>query len=533
MSERTERSEGHERMPSRLGMSERTERSEGHERMPSRLSPFMTDSPALAQFTALAEEYTVVPVWRDVLADMDTPIAIFSRIGGGEGSVLLESVDRDERWGRYSFIGLDPVTTLLAHDGVVSWTDGPICAVPDAPLADVLRAILSTLRAPDLPDMPPLVAGMIGVAGFDALRTDRRPPTSGTPTLEAAFMFPRNIVVLDHSRQRLRLITTVLVDRTTEIDDQYADAQARLDGLLVRLAGLQPIVPTVLSDSVPPLPIDSDLSNEEYGELVVAARDRVLDGQLRQVTVARRFFGTTGVDPLTVYRMLRVTNPSPYMYVLRLPGVTMVGSSPLGLVNGRDGHVTSYAIAGTRPRGEDADADAKLAAELAQDAKELAEHRMLVELALADLGRVARPGSVQIVEQERVVRYNTVMHLVTQVRAMLGAGRTALDAVEAVSPAGTVSGTPRAAAQRVIGELEPKPRGLYGGSVGYLGFAGNFDVCLGIRALQFTGSTVACWAGAGVVADSIAELEVRESRVKAQAVFTALAMATALRPGAD
>jgi anthranilate synthase component 1 len=490
----------------------------------------MSATPELALFARLAQRYQVVPVWRDLLADTETPVGVFRRVGTEVGSVLLESVETGDRWGRFSFIGLDPFTTLLVRGGAVSWTDGPICPVPGgASLVETLRAVTRTLRAPEpgeLPDPPPLSAGAICALGGDALHpaTGSAAGSAADPAgpPESAVVFPSVMIVFDHFRQRLRLVANVLIEPGRAAEAQYADALSRLDGLAARLAATEDVTAVPLPVATPTASFDSEIPDDAYRRMVEAAHRRVIAGDLRQVTVSRRFGVPAAADPFAVYRVLRITNPSPYLYFLRLPGVTLAGSSPQGLVGVRDGTITTHVIAGTRPRGEDDDADRKLAAELLGDAKERDEHAMLVDLALADLAPIAHPGTVRVPHPARVVRYSRVMHLVTDVTAVLADGRTALDAWRAVFPPGTVTGTPREVAVRLIHELEPRPRGLYGGAVGHLDFAGNLDLCLAVRTLQFHGGMAYCQAGAGVVAGSVAEREVQESRAKASALFAAL-----------
>lgn len=490
---------------------------------------------SLAEFSRLAERYTVVPVWRDLLADSETPIGVFRALGGAEGSVLLESVETGERWGRFSFLGLDPFTVLQSHGGSLHWTNGPICPVPEgASLRATLRAVARQLRAPALPQLPHLAAGAICALGGEALTEGTAPSAEGTSPgpapagLDGAVLFPSAMVVFDHFRQRLRLVANVLTEAARPAEAQYAEAQSRLDALAGRLSGVEQLAPTPVPAVVADPAFDSETDDPAYRRMVQAAQQRVTAGEVRQVNVSRRFVAPAAADPLSVYRVLRVTNPSPYLYLLRLPGVTLVGSSPQGLVSVHNREITTYALAGTRPRGEDPQADAKLAAELTGDPKERAEHAMLVELAMADLASVARPGTVHVVDRERVVRYSQVMHLVTEVGGALADDHSALDALCAVFPAGTVSGTPRQAALRIARELEPRPRGLYGGAVGYLDFSGDLQTCIGIRALQFAGGMAYGQAAAGVVAGSDPDLEVAESRVKARALFVALATAAEL-----
>jgi anthranilate synthase component 1 len=462
-------------------------------------------SPDPAEFASLARRYQVVPVWRELLADI-SPVGLFARLGAAEGSVLLEH-------GGVSYLGLDPITTLLVRDGAQSWTNGPICPVPaGGSLLDTLSAVAGALRAPDPAGLPWSPAGGFCVLGGDA------------PAPDGAVVFPGAVIAVDHAARRLRLVVNVRIEpgRATT---QYAQALTRLDELAARLAEPAGAALAPVPAAPPEVDFDAEIPDDTYRAMIEAAHRRVVAGELRQVTVSRRFHAPATVDPLATYRTLRVTNPSPYHYLARLPGVTLVGASPQGLVRVRGRDVTTHVIAGTRPRGEDTAADDKLAAELLADPKEREEHAMLVELARADLVGVAAPGTVRVVDGERVVRYSTVMHLVTDVAGALAPGRTALAALSAVYPPGTVAGLPREAALRVIAEVEPRRRGLYGGAVGLLDLAGNLDLCLGIRVLESYSGTVYCQAGAGVVAGSVADAEVAESRNKARALFVALAAA--------
>lgn len=485
--------------------------------------------PGPSEFADLAAGYSVVPVWRELPPLAVAPIDVFAAIGAGQGATLLENLAGRHGSERFSVIGLDPSTTLLVHGGAVSWTHGPPCPVPErASLPEVLRAVARQLRAPSMPDAPPLLAGGIGVLGGEAFHP-RPDPASSTveATPDSAVTFPRQLIVFEPGR--VRLVAVTIVDPGRSPAAQYAEALDQLD----RLAGALATVPAPSSRSPitvdarrgQEIAIDSEIADDAYQKLIEEALRRVRAGQPRQVTISRRFFAPVTVDPVAAYRALTALNPSPYPYLLRLPGVTLVGASPHGLVRVRGREVTTRVIAGTRPRGADPEADAALAAELSSDPKELDEHRMLIDLAEQDLATVAAPGSVRVTDREQLVRYARVMHLTTEVTGRLAPERDLLDAAAAVFPAGTVAGTPREPAVELITELEPRPRGLYGGAVGYVDFAGNLDLCLGIRALQVRSGVVYAQAGAGVVADSVPELEVRESRDKISALFLALAAA--------
>ena len=496
-----------------------------------RLAGAVRARPDLAEFTKLAADHTVVPVWTELLGDLDTPVGAFRKLGQAEGSVLLESVEHGERWGRYSFLGTDPFATLTVAGGRVTWTGTPPPGLPAGPPLAVLRAALDHLRSPALPGLPPLFAGAVGYLGYDMVRELERLPDTTEDDLhlpDAVLVFPREVVVFDHYAQRLVLVANVVVGPETDLPAAHEDARGRLAALVERLAAPLVADPTPLpvADSV--AEAVSDLPPGRYQAMVEQAKEHIRAGDIFQVVPSQRFSVRTDADPLDVYRVLRVVNPSPYMYFLRLPGVTVAGSSPEVLVTVRGRTATNRPIAGTRPRGLDAEADAALERELLADDKERAEHVMLVDLARNDLGRVSRPGTVKVHELMTVERYSHVMHIVSQVTGELADGVGALDVLAACFPAGTVSGSPKVRAMEIIDDMERHRRGLYAGSVGYFDFSGNMDTCITIRTLVFVGDTAYCQAGAGVVADSVPEREERETEAKARALLAAVAAAESM-----
>jgi anthranilate synthase component 1 len=449
--------------------------------------------PGFEEFQRLAAEHSVVPVWRELLGDLETPVGAFRKLGDQDGSVLLESVEHGERWGRYSFIGTDPFATLTIHGGRASWTGRPPAGLWDGPPLEVLREALRRLRSPSLPGLPPLFAG-----------------------------------AFDHLGQRLVLVANVVVTQATDLEAAWADATRRIDALAARLSVPLAATPTPLPAAGPPAAAASDLAPGRYQEMVRAALEHIAAGDIFQVVPSQRFSVPTTADPFDVYRVLRVVNPSPYMYFLRLPGVTIAGSSPEVLVTVQGRRATMRPIAGTRPRGADPETDLALEAELQADEKERAEHVMLVDLARNDLGRVCRPGTVRVDEFMRVERYSHVMHLVSDVVGELAEGVAAFDVLAASFPAGTVSGSPKVRAMEIIDDLERHRRGPYAGCVGYFDFSGNLDTCITIRTCVFVDGVAYCQAGAGVVADSVPELEERETEAKARVLLTSVAAAEAL-----
>jgi anthranilate synthase component 1 len=496
-----------------------------------------TAKPSLDEFRALARDHTVVPVWREVLADLETPVSAYLKIvRTGEG-FLLESVEHAERWGRFSFIGRDPVVTLIARgDAVEVIGDVPDGVPTDAGALAAIEALLAHHRAPRLEELPPFHGGVVGYLGYDVVREVERlpavpPDPVGWP--DAVMTLTGHVTAFDHFRQRLFLIENVFV--TPDLDDAalgdaYARAAARLDALVADLA--QPLPYTPAPPPETPLTevpeFTRSMSSPEYQRAVEAAREYIFAGDIFQVVLAQRFDLAGTFDPMAVYRVLRQVNPSPYMYIVRHAEATLVGSSPEPMVQVTDGRVVSRPIAGTRFRGRSEEHDRRLAAELSEDPKERAEHVMLVDLARNDVGRVVTFGTEQVDELMTLERYSHVMHLTSQVSGDLAPGRSAVDVLRATFPAGTVSGAPKVRAMEIIDELEPVKRGPYAGVVGYFDFSGNLDTAITIRTMVWRGDRASVQAGAGIVADSDAELEDLECHNKARALLTAAAAAQRL-----
>jgi anthranilate synthase component 1 len=501
--------------------------------------------PDQEEFGKLAAEYPVVPVTRRVLADGETPVGIYRKLAGGPGTFLLESAEHGRIWSRYSFIGVRSATTLSERDGRAVWSSPPPLGLPtDGDPLDVLRACAQGLRAPRLANMPPLMGGLVGYLAYDFVRRIERLPDHAVDDLgvpELTLLLATDLAVLDHEDGSCLLVTNAF-------DGDYAGAVARLDAMTAGLS--QPAAPTVATTTREPvLEFASRTPAGSYQPTVEAALEAVRAGDIFQAQIGQRFEVRTTADALDIYRMLRATNPSPYMYLLRLesPGgpLDVVGSSPESLVTvvradglGRtDGPAEEavaltarlHPIAGTRPRGATPEEDAALAAELVGDPKERAEHIMLVDLGRNDLGRVCRPGSVRVVEFGAVERYSHVMHIVSTVVGQVDDGLTAVDVLAACFPAGTLSGAPKVRAMEIIDELEPVRRGIYGGGVGYLDFAGDLDMAIAIRTAVVRDGTAYVQAAAGIVADSDPAMEEAETRHKATAVLRAIAMAEHLR----
>jgi anthranilate synthase component I len=493
--------------------------------------------PSRAEFHALARDHTVVPVWREVLADLTTPVAAFLRVVGDEPGFVFESVER-ERWSRWSFVGRRPARTIVARGGRIA-CDGPLPdAVPtDRGVLALVEGLLGAYRSPRLPDLPPLHGGIVGYLGYDVVReVERLPnvPRDDTGFPDAVLSVIGQIAAYDHWRQRVQLIDNAFIPAGStpdQLDALYDTAAARIDELAADGARAldEPVVePPDRSDPLPE--VRSSMGTTAYCAAVDVAKEHILAGDIFQVVLAQRFDLDLDAEPFDVYRVLRQVNPSPYMYFLRHPEVTVIGSSPEPMVQLLDGRVISRPIAGTRARGTTDEDDRRLAGELREHPKEIAEHIMLVDLARNDVGRVVRFGTEQVDELLTLEHYSHVMHLTSQVSGELVDGRGPIDVLRATLPAGTVSGAPKVRAMEIIDDLEPTKRGPYAGVVGYIDFSGNLDTAIAIRTMFVApDGRASVQAGAGIVADSDPPAEDEECRNKAAALLAAVPAARRMR----
>ncbi|MGH3978865.1 MAG: anthranilate synthase component I [Pseudonocardiaceae bacterium] len=505
--------------------------------------------PHREQFRALAADRRVIPVTRTLLADGETPLGVYRKLAAGRaGTFLLESAENGRSWSRWSFVGVRSAAALTEVGGRTVWTGTPPVGLPgvDEPWQgnplEALRETVAALHTEPLPSMPPLTGGMVGYLGYDAVRRLERLPELATDDLqlpELVMLLATDLAALDHHEGTVTLIANAVLDdlfiaasrggddSPERVEEAYDDAVARLEAMTAGLC-----TPAVASAAVFERPAPEFVrrrSPQQHHAAIETAKEAIRAGEAFQVVVSQRFEMATEADPLDVYRVLRTTNPSPYMYLLALEDFSIVGSSPESLVTVRDGKVTTHPIAGTRWRGADADEDLLLEKDLLADEKERAEHLMLVDLGRNDVGRVCRPGSVHVVDFFRIERYSHVMHLVSTVTGQLAEGRTAFDAVAACFPAGTLSGAPKPRAMELIEELEPTRRGVYGGVVGYLDFAGDADTAIAIRTAVIRDGVAYVQAGGGIVADSDPAAEDTECLNKARAVLAAIATAGTLR----
>ncbi len=492
----------------------------------------MTGITSRDDFHTLASQYRAIPVTQELLADLVTPVAAFLRVVGDEPGFMLESVENGERWSRFSFVGRRPHASIVARGREIEIRG----SLPDddLPLAEGALATIETLleryRGPSLPNLPPLTSGMVGYLGYDVVREVEHLPHTpaddrGYP--DAVLDVIGEMAVFDHWRQRVTLVAVALLPADADndtIDAAYDDAVARLHDLA--RDGARPIDEPMLEppSAEPVLPdVVSSMPSGDYQRAVEAAKEYIRSGDIFQCVLSQRFDFDLNADPTDVYRVLRQINPSPYMYLLRQPDVTLVGCSPEPLVQVRDRRVISRPIAGTRRRGRTDEHDRRMAAELVEDPKEQAEHIMLVDLARNDLGRVVEYGSLSVEEMMTLERFSHVMHLTSQVEGDLRPEVSVIDVLRATIPAGTVSGAPKVRAMEIIDELEPVKRGPYAGLVGYLDFSGNLDSAITIRTMFCDpDGRASVQAGAGVVADSDPELEDLECANKAKALLAAV-----------
>ncbi|MDP9070632.1 MAG: chorismate-binding protein [Actinomycetota bacterium] len=487
--------------------------------------------PSREEFRSLARAHSVVPVWREILADLITPVAAFARVVGDRPGFLLESVEHGERWSRWSFVGRNPSATLVARNGRLHVEGRLPDTVPlDRGVLAAVEAILVAYRSPSLADLPPLHGGLVGYLGYDVVREVEHLPNQPPDDLghpDAVLWVIGQIAAFDHWRQRVTLIENVVVgpgDTEADLDARYDEAGRGLDQLAG--AGSQPLQEPVVEPpepDEPPPAVRRTVTAAGFAGAVEAAKEHILAGDIFQVVLAQRFDFELEADPFDLYRSLRQVNPSPYMYFLRHPAVTVVGSSPEAMVQLLDGRVVSRPIAGTRRRGRTDEEDRRMAGELQEDPKEIAEHIMLVDLARNDVGRVVAFGTEHVDELKVLERYSHVMHLTSQVSGRLAPGKGPIDVLRATLPAGTMSGAPKVRAMEIIDELEPTKRGPYAGVVGYFDFSGNLDTAVAIRTMLVApDGRASVQAGAGIVADSDPQLEDLECRNKAAALLAAV-----------
>jgi anthranilate synthase component 1 len=489
-------------------------------------------TPTLADARGLAADFNVIPLRHTFIDDCETPVSAFLKLRGRGPAFLLESAEQGQRFGRYSFLGFRPRAVLRDEQGTLTvYEDSTVRTLSHEDPFGSVAEYLSRYRVAPLADLPPFAGGAVGLFGYDLVRTVERLPEPGPDpigTPDMALMVSDALVVFDHLSHQVTIMVNAFVEDPAQADEAYERAAAQIERARELLAAP---VPRAEASERDPAGADlegefeSNMTQAEYEAAVERSKEYIFAGDVFQVVPSHRWSGPCPVEPFSVYRGLRVVNPSPYMYYLEFEDFAIAGASPEPLVKVSGKRVEVRPIAGTRVRGTTPEQDLRMAEELLRDEKERAEHVMLVDLGRNDLGRVCRYGTVEVGELMTIETYSHVMHIVSSVSGVLAEERGAMDALRAVLPAGTLSGAPKIRAMEIIDELEPVKRGFYGGAIGYLSYSGDLDTCIHIRTVVVKDGIAHIQAGAGIVADSDPAYEYRETQAKAEAMFRAIKLA--------
>ncbi len=491
-------------------------------------------SPSREEFLNLTRQGNLIPVYREILADMETPVSAFCKIDDRKSAFLLESIAGGEKWARYSFLGVGSGRAFRCrgdHFEILENGEPVEAGVTRNPLVE-LKEFLSPYQPVVLPELPRFFGGAVGYLGYDMVRHIEELPNLNEPEIGAYdswFLITETLLIFDNMQQKIKVLSNVHLREGDDPEALYDEAVKRIDGMVAKLRKPLP-ARTARTGTAKTAELQSNFSRPDFESAVERCKDYVRSGDVIQVVLSQRFSGDLDADPFDVYRALRTINPSPYMFYLQFNETRVIGSSPEVLVRKEGNHVEVRPIAGTRPRGCNVDEDQRLEKELLADPKEVAEHIMLVDLGRNDLGRVCATSSVQVDELMVIERYSHVMHIVSNVSGQLLPGQDALDVFSATFPAGTLSGAPKIRAMEIIEELEPVRREIYGGAVGYISFDGNMDLAIAIRTLVAHENRIHLQAGAGIVADSNPAAEYDETVNKAMGVKLAIELA---RQGLD
>lgn len=477
--------------------------------------------PTCESIQAMAADYDIIPICKEIYADVITPITLLRRIA--ETSTyyyLLESIEGGEKWGRYSFLGYDPVMRVICKDGLVTIEELPSSAKKEIstnkPL-DVIRDILKNYRSPHIKGLPPFTGGFAGYFAYAMIGyAEPKLNIKKNGGNDFDLMLFDRVIAYDHLKQKISIVVNMKTDRVME---NYGKACADLEAVTKLITQDHPLQKSITYDKPD---FKCNVSKEEYCRIVEKTKEYIIDGDIFQAVISRQFQSPYSGSLLNAYRVLRTTNPSPYMVYFNIDGDEIISTSPETLVRLQNGRLTTFPVAGSRPRGTTMEKDEALEKELLADEKELAEHNMLVDLGRNDLGRISRFSTVEVTAYQVIHKYSKIMHICSQVESEIRPDCDACSAIEAVLPAGTLSGAPKIRACQIIDELEAEPRGIYGGALGYLDFAGNLDTCIAIRMAVKQNGTVTVQAGGGIVADSVPEKEYEESANKAKAVIDAI-----------
>ncbi len=480
-------------------------------------------TPDYNEFKRLAKKYSLVPIRKEIYADFTTPIELLRKISNiSNRYCLLESVEGGEKWGRYSFLGFNPIARVECINGKITIEENGEKkeVVHSQKPFEILRTYLSEYKAPRIAEFPPFAGGFVGYFAYSMIKYSEpclKLRNSGFKDFD--LMLFDKIIVYDHLKQKISVIANIKVNK---MESDYKQAIADIENItsiIMEKVSLPKVEIKTTSHFI------CNVTKEEYCHMVNKTKEFIKKGEIYQAVISRRFETEYQDSLLNAYRVLRTTNPSPYMVFMANDDVQLISTSPETLVRLRDGILTTFPIAGSRPRGKNWEQDKELERSLLEDEKELAEHNMLVDLARNDLGKVSKYASVQVVNYKMIHRYSKIMHITSEVRGHIKEDKDALDAIEALLPAGTLTGTPKIRACQIIEELEKEPRGIYGGAIGYIDFSGNMDVCIAIRMAVKKNDKVYVQAGGGIVADSVPEKEYEESGNKAKAVMEAIMLA--------
>lgn len=475
-------------------------------------------TPNSNEIEALAKEYSIIPICKEIYADIITPITLLRKISEiSQRYYLLESIEGGEKWGRYSFLGYNPIVHVTCKDKAVTIEDDETKVIHTDKPFEVLRTLLEQYKAPKLSGMPPFTGGLVGYFSYEMIGyAEPILKLKSSDYNDFDLMLFDKVIAYDHLKQKISIVVNM---RTDKVLENYGKAVSDIENLT---RFITEVTPFKKEYPVSKPSFVCNVSKEEYCKMIEETKDYIVNGDIFQAVISRRFETEYKDDLLNAYRVLRTTNPSPYMVFMQNDDVQLISTSPETLIRLKDGKLTTFPIAGSRPRGKDKEEDDTLAKELLADEKELSEHNMLVDLARNDVGKISEFAGVRVTDYMRIQRYSRIMHITSEVEGDIRKDKDALDAIEAILPAGTLSGAPKIRACEIIEEQEMTPRGIYGGAIGYIDFTGNMDTCIAIRMAVKKNNHVIVQAGAGIVADSVPEVEYEESENKAKAVMEAI-----------
>lgn len=478
--------------------------------------------PSCERIEELAKDYSIIPISKEIYADVTTPITLLRKISEvSERYYLLESIEGGEKWGRYSFLGFDPILHVICKDKTVTIDDGEKKVISSDNPLKILRELLSEYKSPKIENMPPFTGGFVGYFSYAMIGyAEAVLKLESSEFNDMDLMLFDKVIAYDHLKQKINIVVNM---KTDKIMENYGKAVSDIEKL-VKL--IQDPIPLKKRQTKSKPSFTCNVSKEEYSKMVEKTKQYIKDGDIFQAVISRRFETKYEDSLINAYRVLRTTNPSPYMVFLKTENTELMSTSPETLVRLQNGRLNTFPVAGSRPRGATEEEDNLLEEELLSDEKELSEHNMLVDLARNDIGKISEFNSVEVTEYKMIHKYSKIMHITSMVEGDLKADKGACDTIESILPAGTLSGAPKIRACEIIEEIEKVPRGIYGGALGYIDFSGNMDTCIAIRMAVKKCGKVYVQAGGGIVADSVPEKEYEESANKAMAVMNAVSRAS-------